>query len=381
MSNVAKTANEPELRFAGFTGPWEQRKLGEVFTESDERSSVLEILSVSVVNGIYPASESGREINPGASLANYKVVHKGDVVYNSMRMWQGAVDSSLFEGIVSPAYVVARPNDTALPRLFARLLKQPSLLRQYQRASQGNSKDTQTLKFEEFSEIEATIPSSIVEQQKIAATFDSLDSLITLHQRKYDKLCTVKKSMLEKMFPKDGATEPELRFAGFADPWEQRKLGEVAERISTMTGCSSLPRVEYEDINPGEGTLNKPVGNLGRTKRGIQFESGDVLYGKLRPYLHNWLYPQFSGVAVGDFWVLRPKDIDGGYLYRLVQSEAFGALANISSGSKMPRADWPLVSSAEYRVPSNDCEQRVIGQFFSRLDSLITLHQRKRPPS
>ncbi|WP_368180138.1 restriction endonuclease subunit S, partial [Bifidobacterium pseudocatenulatum] len=84
----------PEIRFAGFTDPWEQRKLGELFEESDERASDREILSVSVANGIYPASESDRETNPGASLANYKIVHFGDVVYNSMRMWQGAVDAS-----------------------------------------------------------------------------------------------------------------------------------------------------------------------------------------------------------------------------------------------------------------------------------------------
>ena len=86
--------NVPEIRFEGFTDPWEQRRLGELFVESEDRSSDLEILSVSVANGIYPASDSDREINPGASLVNYKVVRKGDVVYNSMRMWQGAVDSS-----------------------------------------------------------------------------------------------------------------------------------------------------------------------------------------------------------------------------------------------------------------------------------------------
>ena len=119
----------PEIRFAGFTDPWEQRKLGELFEESDERASDREILSVSVANGIYPASESDRETNPGASLANYKIVHFGDVVYNSMRMWQGAVDASRYDGIVSPAYVVARPNSEVYARFFARLLRQPMLLK------------------------------------------------------------------------------------------------------------------------------------------------------------------------------------------------------------------------------------------------------------
>ena len=191
---------EPEIRFKGFTDPWEQRKLGELFVESDERSSELEILSVSVANGIFPASQSDRETNPGASLANYKVVHPGDVVYNSMRMWQGAVDSSLYEGIVSPAYVVARPTKEVIPRFFARLLRRPELLSQYQRASQGNSKDTQVLKFDEFADINVQVPNSGGEQFVIGEAFDMLDSLITLHQRKLDLLKNTKKSLLDKMF-------------------------------------------------------------------------------------------------------------------------------------------------------------------------------------
>ena len=175
----------PEIRFAGFTDPWEQRKLGELFEESDERASDREILSVSVANGIYPASESDRETNPGASLANYKIVHFGDVVYNSMRMWQGAVDASRYDGIVSPAYVVARPNSEVYARFFARLLRQPMLLKQYQQVSQGNSKDTQVLKFDDFASIGISMPASENEQRRIGGFFDRLDSLITLHQRKY----------------------------------------------------------------------------------------------------------------------------------------------------------------------------------------------------
>ena len=190
----------PEIRFAGFTDPWEQRKLGELFEESDERASDREILSVSVANGIYPASESDRKTNPGASLANYKIVHFGDVVYNSMRMWQGAVDASRYDGIVSPAYVVARPNSEVYARFFARLLRQPMLLKQYQQVSQGNSKDTQVLKFDDFASIGISMPASENEQRRIGGFFDRLDSLITLHQRKLELLQNIKKSLLDKMF-------------------------------------------------------------------------------------------------------------------------------------------------------------------------------------
>ena len=174
---------EPEIRFEGFTDPWEQRKLGELFVESDERSSTEEILSVSVANGIYPASESERGTNPGASIANYKIVRVGDIVYNSMRMWQGAVGSSRYNGIVSPAYVVAKPVVELDSTCFGYLLKRPELLYKYLCNSQGNSKDTQTLRYERFAEITAEVPSTIEEQRAISDCLEGLDNLITLHQR------------------------------------------------------------------------------------------------------------------------------------------------------------------------------------------------------
>ena len=154
-------------------------------------------------------------------------------------------------------------------------------------------------------------------------------------------------------------------------------MGELAARISATSGNPSLPQVEYEDIVSGEGALNKDLSDKEGGKAGVLFESGDVLYGKLRPYLMNWLYPQFRGIAVGDFWVLRASGCDSSYLYRLVQSEPFQRLANVSSGSKMPRADWNLISQSAFAVPSSTREQRAIGSLFRDLDSLITLHQRE----
>ena len=222
-------SNVPKLRFPGFTEPWEQRKLGDLFVERTERSSNLEILSVSVVDGVFPASEADRDSNPGASLANYKVVCKGDVVYNSMRMWQGALDTSRFNGIVSPAYVVARPRWSYCSTFFSRLLKRPSMLYQYRRLSQGNSKDTLVLKYEQFAKISVLVPPSAEELGAIASCFDLLDSFITLHQRKLEHVKLLKRGLLQKMLPKDGSDVPEIRFPGFTDSWEQRKLGELVQ--------------------------------------------------------------------------------------------------------------------------------------------------------
>ena len=138
-----------------------------------------------------------------------------------------------------------------------------------------------------------------------------------------------------------------------------------------------MPRVEYEDIISGTGCLNKDIFNKESDKTGIVFHKGDVLYGKLRPYLQNWLLPLFDGLAVGDFWILQPQNADSSFLYRLIQSRKFDEVANQSTGTKMPRADWKLVSKTAFFIPSTIEEQTVIGTYFEKLDHLITLHQRK----
>ena len=170
---------------------------------------------------------------------------------------------------------------------------------------------------------------------------------------------------------------PAIRFKGFSDAWEQRKFEEIAVRSSVICSDDTLPRVEYEDIVSGTGRLNKDIYAKQSSKSGIVFHQGDVLYGKLRPYLRNWLLPTFDGLAVGDFWVLQPQNADSSFLYRLIQSRQFDEVANQSTGTKMPRADWKLVSKTVFSIPSNISEQAAIGTYFTALDSLITLHQRK----
>ena len=173
---------------------------------------------------------------------------------------------------------------------------------------------------------------------------------------------------------------PKRRFKEFAnaDAWEQRKFSEIALRESTVQESSGdFPSVEYEDVIVEAGRLNKDVNQKEVVKKGIVFDGSQVLYGKLRPYLHNWLNPDFSGVAVGDWWVLKPIKVDKSFLYRLIQTQQFDDIANQSAGSKMPRADWNLVSNLEFAVPVAGDEQSKIGGYFSSLDTLITLHQRK----
>ena len=204
-----------------------------------------------------------------------------------------------------------------------------------------------------------------IEQARVGEFFQQLDNLITLHQRKY--------AFLFRRFR--AAISKKLATSTFS--WEQRKFEEIAVRSSVICSDDTLPRVEYEDIVSGTGRLNKDIYAKQSSKSGIVFHQGDVLYGKLRPYLQNWLLPTFDGLAVGDFWVLQPQNADSSFLYRLIQSRQFDEVANQSTGTKMPRADWKLVSKTVFSIPSNISEQAAIGTYFTALDSLITLHQRK----
>lgn len=170
---------------------------------------------------------------------------------------------------------------------------------------------------------------------------------------------------------------PKRRFKEFlnAGDWEQRKFKDIAFKRGKISEAD-LPYVEFEDINSGIGTLNKNILQKVGHKKGILFETGDVLFGKLRPYLQNWLLCQFRGIAVGDFWVLQPQNVSPAFLYYLIQSEAYQSVANISSGTKMPRSSWSLVSETQFSIPKYN-EANMIGEFFSSIDKNITLHQRK----
>lgn len=173
-------------------------------------------------------------------------------------------------------------------------------------------------------------------------------------------------------------SKPKIRLKGFAEDWEQRKFSEIAIRESAVhTSGLDVPSVEYEDVVAEEGRLNKDIHLKETEKSGIAFDGSQVLYGKLRPYLHNWLNPDFKGVAVGDWWVLKPIDANKNFLYRLIQTQQFDNIANQSAGSKMPRADWNLIANSRFMLPSSKDEQRKIGDYFRNLDNLITLHQRK----
>lgn len=385
---MTKKAAAPSIRFKGFSDAWEQRKFGDI-TELKSASRVHKGEWTDSGVPFFRSSDVMAAIN---GTTNEKA-YISEELYQKLSSVSGKLEKGdvliTGGGSVGNPYIV--PNNEPLYTKDADLLWiknqgrfHPYYLYEYFfsptfRTHLSSISHVGTIAhytITQLSETPICLP-DIEEQVKVGEYFESLDNLITLHQRKYEKLTNVKKSMLEKMFPQNGSSYPEIRFKGFTDPWEQRKFEDIAVRSSIISSESGLPRVEYEDIISGTGCLNKDIFNKESDKTGIVFHKGDVLYGKLRPYLQNWLLPLFDGLAVGDFWILQPQNADSSFLYRLIQSRKFDEVANQSTGTKMPRADWKLVSKTAFFIPSTIEEQTVIGTYFEKLDHLITLHQRE----
>ena len=222
-----------------------------------------------------------------------------------------------------------------------------------------------------------SLPESLEEQSAIGSLFRTLDDLLSSYKDNLANYQSLKATMLSKMFPMAGQTVPEIRLDGFEDGWDEKEFSKLVKRVTQSSDSDSLPKVEFEDIISGQGRLNKDISSKFDNRKGIHFKPGYTLYGKLRPYLNNWLLPKFEGVALGDFWVFDPNGNDSNFIYYLVQSSRYQKVANDTSGTKMPRSDWKSVSSTVFAIPQTIAEQQAIGSYFSNLDNLINSHQEK----
>ena len=375
MKKYAVLTREPRCFLGSFDFSWEQRKLGEMgqtytglsgktkddFGHGQARFvTYMNVFSNPISN---PEMTEPIEIDP-----KQNEVEVGDVFFTTSSETPEEVGmSSILLEKRGKTYLNSfcfgfRPSEKIDSYYLAYMLRSESTRAKIILLAQGISR--YNISKNKVMEIAVSLP-SLDEQKMIGQYFSQLDNLITLHQRKCANLCSPSQVVFS------------LLFATSTFSWEQRKFEEIAVRSSVICSDDTLPRVEYEDIVSGTGRLNKDIYAKQSIKSGIAFHQGDVLYGKLRPYLQNWLLPTFDGLAVGDFWVLQPQNADSSFLYRLIQSRQFDEVANQSTGTKMPRADWKLVSKTVFSIPSNISEQAAIGTYFTALDSLITLHQRK----
>ncbi|MDR2939531.1 MAG: restriction endonuclease subunit S [Clostridiales bacterium] len=189
----------PKLRFAGFSGKWQVRKLGELFTERNERSANGDLISVTINSGVVKASDLKRRDTSSGDKLNYKKVEIGDIAYNSMRMWQGASGVSNYSGILSPAYTVIIPNHGVNPVFFSYLFKLPQMVKIFQSYSQGLTSDTWNLKFPLLKRVSVKVP-SFEEQALISDFFLAMGQQINTQSEMLVRLKELKKAYLQKMF-------------------------------------------------------------------------------------------------------------------------------------------------------------------------------------
>ena len=369
----------PQIRFAGFTDPWEQRKLGELFEEHSEKDrDDLPALTIIQGGGTVHRDESKRNLQfDRSSLSNYKVVDTGDFIVH-LRSFEGGLEKATCYGLVSPAYHIFRGKnvDSDFYYLYFRSKRfiDVDLKPHVYGIRDGRSIDIEGMKT-------IFIPwTNLAEQRQIGAFFDRLNSLITLHQRKYDKLCVLKKSMLDKMFPKGGSLYPEIRFAGFTDPWEQRKLGE----FGSVAMCKRI----YKEQTSEQGDVPFfKIGTFGANPDAFisneLFEDFKCIYpyptpgtllisaagsiGRVVEYQGEKAYFQDSNIV----WLEHDHRLNDAFLKPLYSRIEWGL-----EGSTIKRLYNKDLLSAEVTVPGSR-EQKGIGQFFAKLDNLITLHQRK----
>ena len=350
---------------------WEQRKLGDCFIERVESMPDGELISVTINDGIKKFSELGRHDNSNEDKSKYKKVCVGDIAYNSMRMWQGASGYSPYEGIVSPAYTVLSPNSGINSKCLAYQFKLPEMIHIFQINSQGITSDNWNLKYPALSQIEILISIDEGEQTKIAEYFTQFDNLITLHQRKYDKLLSIKKSMLEKMFPRDGSKFPEIRFSGFTNPWEQHKAKELC---NIGTGKSNTQDQVDDGIYPFYIRSDIPVNSnkyLYDCEAVITIGDGNI--GRVFHYVNGKFDLHQRCYKMTDF-----QNVWGKYFYYFFSTRFYDRAMKMTAKATVDSVRLEMISEMNILKPTEINEQKKIADFFTHLDHLITLHQRKQ---
>ena len=394
---MTEQAKVPAIRFAGFTDPWEQRKLEDIanrVTRKNEGESDLP-LTISSQYGLVDQRTFFNNQVASKDMSGYYLLRKGEFAYNKSTSgdspWGAVKRLVRYEkGCVSTLYICFGL-DGADPDFLVTYYETDRWYKAVQMIAAEGARNHGLLNIapNDFFDTALILPPSREEQELIGLFFARLDRLITLHQRKYDKLVVFKKSMLEKMFPKDGESVPEIRFAGFTDPWEQRKLEDIANRVTRKNeGESDLPltissqyglvdqrtffnnQVASKDMSgyyllrKGEFAYNKSTSGdspWGAVKRLVRYEKGCV----------STLYICFGLDGADPDFLVTYYETDR--WYKAVQMIAAEGARNHGLLNIAPN---DFFDTALILPPSRE-EQELIGLFFARLDRLITLHQRK----
>lgn len=397
---MQEKSSVPAIRFNGFTEDWEQRKLGELAdiigggTPSTNNNSFWDgdidwYAPAEIGTKIYLDSSERKITAEGFNNCSAKMLPVGTVLFTS-RAGIGKTAILAKEGCTNQGFQSIVPHEKELDSYF--IFSRTEELKRYGEVTGAGSTFVE-VSGKQMANMDIMMPSTIDEQKQIGSYFKKIDTLITLHQRKYSQLCNIKKSMLEKMFPREGATVPEIRFVGFTDDWEQRKLGE-------LMNVTSVKRIHQSDWTDSGVRFFRARDIVAASKNE---ELDDYLYISKEKYEE---YSALSGkVAIGDLlvtgvgtigvpylvenveplyfkdgniiWFQNQNEIDGKYLYYSFIGNGIQSFIKASAGTgTVGTYTIDTGKKTPIQLPSKE-EQKKIGEYLSQLDHLITLHQRE----
>ncbi|WP_368197428.1 restriction endonuclease subunit S [Blautia wexlerae] len=390
---------KPEIRFKGYTDEWEQRKLGDVLErriEQRQQSEEYPRLAFASGQGVIPLSErktnNREQLTKDEYTKKYLVTELNDIVYNPANVKYGAIDrNKCRRGLISPIYVTFTTNE--IPGFIERIVTSHDFQQRALRFEEGTVTKRQSVNPEDLVTLDILVAPKREEQQKIATYFDSLDHLITLQQRKCDEVKSLKKYMLQKMFPQNEQKVPEIRFEGFTEAWEQRKLGDV---LDDMYNGQTPSRNKSEYWNGNIKWLSS-----GELNRGTVYDSMEMITEDGQKSANLRIVPKgtfimaitgleaagtrgncallgFDTTLNQSCMALFPKKdlLTSDFLFQWYRKvgEEYGI--NYTQGTKQQSYNAELIKILPISLPSV-AEQRKIASYLSNLDHLITLHQQK----
>ena len=394
---MTEQAKVPAIRFAGFTDPWEQRELVDIAeivgggTPDTNNSNYWDgdidwYAPAELGNNIYAESSTRKITQAGFDSCSTKMLPADKTILFTSRAGIGNTAILRHSACTNQGFQSLVIGDADVYFVY-------SMSERIKKWAEEKASGSTFLEISgrQLETMPVNLP-SLVEQQAIGSFFSHLDDLITLHQRKYDKLVIFKKSMLEKMFPKDGESVPEIRFTGFTDPWEQRKLGDVASSFDYGLNAAAteydgqnkylrITDIDDETHEFSKSDLTTPLADLAMSADYL-LKEGDLLFARTGASVgKTYLYRQFDGMVYFAGFLIRARIGEGAdpeFAYQATLTDAYKKYVAITS----QRSGQPGVNAQEYAdyqlmLPSKT-EQQQIGMTLRSLDDLITLHQRKR---
>lgn len=390
--------NTPKIRFKGFKDDWEQRKLGELAeivgggTPSTSVNSYWDgdidwYAPAEIGEQIYLESSQRKITEEGLNKSSAKILPIGTILFTS-RAGIGKTAILLKEGCTNQGFQSIVPNKEKLDSYF--IFTRSEELKRYGETVGAGSTFVE-VSGKQMANMELMMPKTMPEQQQIGEYFANLDNLITLHQRKCDETKQLKKFMLQKMFPKNGEKNPEIRFEGFTDAWEQRKFGDIASSFEyglnvaakEYDGENKYIRITDIDDNTHEfltDCLTSPDIDLTGADN-YKLIEGDILFARTGASVgKSYIYRNSDGLVYYAGFLIRARikeECDAEFVFQNTLTDRYNKYIAVTS----QRSGQPGVNAQEYaefeiKVPKKE-EQTKIGTYFRNLDHLITLHQRK----